>query len=81
MTQREKIIEYFRNMKDEDMHRIFQCQDDQSSLYDCPFWQRDKQYCSRPDTCHKVPYEQPWTRKKEEITYQVEPGTEQGALF
>jgi hypothetical protein len=80
-SQREMIIEYFQNMKDEDMYRIFQCEDDQHSLYDCPYWKRDKQYCSRPYTCDKIPFEQPWTKKKEEITYHVEPEAEQGALF
>ena len=80
MSQREKIIEYFQNMTDEDLHRIFRCQDERP-MYDCPFWVRKAGFCGREDTCHKVPHEQPWTKKPKEKVYEEEPRPEQGALF
>ena len=81
MTQREKIIKYFQDMTDEDMYRIFQCQDEHR-MYDCPFWVRAGSFCGCKNTCAKVPFEQPWTKKKEEKpSYHVEPEPEQGTLF
>jgi hypothetical protein len=53
--------------------------------FDCPYWDRKRQYCKSPYVCHKIPFEQEFERQRREAEKRAaqEPKTEpeQGALF
>ena len=84
MTQKEKILEYIQGMTDERLHEVFNCQDEDST-FDCPYWDRKRQYCKSPYVCHKIPFEQEFERQRREAekraAQEPKPEPEQGALF